>query len=132
MKKTATACILILLILSAAGTAFAKSLELKKRAADYSVEIKLDRNPPIVGDNEMEIYIKDARGEFLKGPGPAVNYYMLPMPRMAPMNYTIPAKPYKHYYRISMNFIMSGPWVIAIKIPADGRTRTIKFNIDVQ
>jgi len=126
-------CALILFfILAIGGAACAKNLELQKKSADYAVEIKLDRNPPIVGDNEMEVHIKDARGQFLPGLQPAVNYYMLPMPRMAPMNYTISAKPYKHYYRVSMNFIMSGPWVIAIKIPASGRTRTIKFNIDVQ
>lgn len=96
------------------------------------MEIKLDRNPPIVGDNEMEVVIKDARGQFLTGFNPTINYYMLPMPRMAPMNYTIPAKAHKNYYRVSMNFIMSGPWVIAIKIPAAGKMRTIKFNVDVQ
>ena len=125
-------CALILLILAAGGAACAKGLELQKKSADYAVEIRLDRNPPIVGDNEMEVYIKDARGQFLQGQSPSVNYYMLPMPRMAPMNYTVGTKPYKHYYRVSLNFIMSGPWVIAIKIPAPGRTRTIKFNIDVQ
>jgi len=133
MKRTVIGFALILcVILAVGGAACAGGLELQKRSTDYIVDIKLDRNPPIVGDNEMEVHIKDARGQFLPGLQPAVNYYMLPMPRMAPMNYTIPAKPYKHYYRVSMNFIMSGPWVIAVKIPAAGRPRTIKFNIDVQ
>ncbi|MRR15009.1 MAG: hypothetical protein EG826_00985 [Deltaproteobacteria bacterium] len=132
MKRTVIGFVLYFLILSAPGAVFAKELSLQKRSADYIVEIKLDRNPPIVGDNEMEVRISDARGQLLPGLQPAVNYYMLPMPRMAPMNYTIGAKPYKDYYRVSLNFIMTGPWVIAIKIPAAGKTRTIKFNIDVQ
>lgn len=132
MKRTVIGFALIFLILSAPGAVFAKELSLQKRSADYIVEIKLDRNPPIVGDNEMELYIRDARGQFLTGLRPAVNYYMLPMPRMAPMNYTLEAKSYKNYYRVSMNFIMTGPWVIAVKIPAAGRMRTLKFNIDVQ
>jgi len=122
----------LVLTLSIWSAAFAKGLELQRRSVQYIVEIRLDRNPPIVGDNEMEVYIKDVRGQILKGLNPVVNYYMLPMPRMAPMNYSIPAKPYKDYYRVSVNFIMSGPWVIAVKIPEDGKARTIKFNIDVQ
>jgi len=80
----------------------------------------------------MDVRIKDAGGMELRGLDISVNYYMLPMPRMAPMNYNIPAKPYRDQYRASMNFIMSGPWIIAVKIPVAGKTKTVKFNIDVQ
>ncbi len=132
MKKTIAGSILIFFIFSTLNIACAKSLELMSRSSEYTVEIKLDRNPPIVGDHLMEIKIKDIRGQVVSGQEIFVNYYMLPMPRMAPMNYTVPAKAQKNYYQASMNFIMSGPWVIAIKIPAAGKTRTIKFNIDVQ
>ena len=40
--------------------AFAKDLELRKKAGEYDVEIKIDRNPPVLGDNNMEIKIRDA------------------------------------------------------------------------
>ena len=61
-----------------------------------------------------------------------VNYYMPPMPRMAPMNYTTNAKLKGKTYKATMNLIMSGPWVIAVKISRDGKTTTAKFNIDAQ
>jgi hypothetical protein len=61
-----------------------------------------------------------------------VNYYMPPMPRMAPMNYTTDAKLKGKKYKATMNLIMSGPWVIAVKITLDGKTTTAKFNIDAQ
>jgi len=31
-----------------------------------------------------------------------------------------------------MNFIMSGPWIIAIKINRGGKIKTVKFNVDAQ
>jgi hypothetical protein len=134
MKKwIAGVVVIVVFLISTFGMAGARSLELKSKSADYLVEIKLDRNPPILGDNEMEMVIRDVKnGQVLKGLDVSVNYYMPPMPRMAPMNYTIPARVHKDVYRVKMNFIMSGPWVIGVKIPVGARKRTIKFNIDVQ
>ncbi len=57
---------------------------------------------------------------------------MPPMPRMAPMNYRISAKLKGEKYKATMNFVMAGPWIIAIKITLGGKTSTIKFNVDAQ
>jgi hypothetical protein len=54
------------------------------------------------------------------------------MPRMAPMNYLVDGKLKKEKYRATMNFIMSGPWIIVVKMTLSGKTSTVKFNIDVQ
>ena len=113
------------------GPACGKDLELKNKIGEYDVEIRLDRNPPIVGNNPIEIQIKDSRGQAITDAGVFINYYMPPMPRMAPMNYIIPAKADGTGYRATMNFIMSGPWVIAVKITSAGKTKTAKFHIDV-
>jgi len=57
---------------------------------------------------------------------------MPPMPRMVPMNYTTDAKLKGEKYKARMNFIMSGPWIIAIKIYRGEKVRTVKFNVDAQ
>ncbi len=132
MKKLIAGSVLLFLIFSSYEIVCAKSLELKKKTGEHIVEIKLERNPPITGDNKIEILIKNSQGEIIRDLAVLVNYYMLPMPRMAPMNYTVPAKFYKNDYRASLKFIMSGPWIIAVKMTRTGSTRTIKFNIDVQ
>jgi len=51
---------------------------------------------------------------------------------MAPMNYVTDAKLKGEKYRATMNFIMTGPWIIAIKISHAGRMSTAKFNVDAQ
>jgi len=124
--------IFVLTVLVLVPSAYSKDLELRKKAGEYDVEIRIDRNPPILGDNKIEIEIKDAAGSPTEDAAVLVNYYMPPMPRMAPMNYTTDAKPKGKKYRATMNLIMSGPWVIAVKITRNGKTTTAKFNIDAQ
>ena len=130
-KRNLSLFLILLLILSAAS-AGAKSYELKKRFGNYEAEVRMDRNPPSLGDNNIEIEIKDAGGNTITEAKVLVNYYMPPMPRMAPMNYITNAKLKGESYKATMNFIMSGPWIIAIKINHDGKISTAKFNVDAQ
>jgi hypothetical protein len=124
--------IFILASLVALSPSYSKDLELGKKAGEYHVEIRIDRNPPILGDNNIELEIKDAAGGQIEDADVRVNYYMPPMPRMPPMNYITSAKLKGKTYRATMNLIMTGSWVIAVKITRDGKTTTAKFNIDAQ
>jgi len=130
---TIKACLILILVsLMAVCSAHSKDLELSKKAGEYNVEIRIDRNPPILGDNNIEVEIEDAAGSQIEDAAVLVNYYMPPMPRMAPMNYITETKLKGKRYKATMNLIMSGPWVIAVKITRAGRTTTAKFNIDAQ
>ncbi len=124
--------IIFLIISISAGTAFAGSLTASKRAGAYLVGIEIDRNPPIIGDNNIEIDLRDTSGAIVSDAKVLVNYYMPPMPRMAPMNYRTAAPFRGGKYRMTMNLIMEGPWVIAVKVTLAGKTTTAKFHIDVR
>ena len=123
---------LILILFLTAGTALAKGYEIKRRVGDYEAEVRIDRSPPATGDNNIEIEIRDTGGNSVTDAKVLVNYYMPPMPRMAPMNYITDAKLKGEKYKATMNFIMSGPWIIAVKINHGGKTSTAKFNVDAQ
>ena len=111
----------------------AKNYEASKKAGDYQVEIVIDRNPPVaIGTNNLEIEIKDRTGKTVTDAQVIVNYYMPPMPRMAPMNYRTEAKMKKGKYYATMKFIMAGPWYIAVIIHRGGKTSTTKINVDAQ
>ena len=129
MKKAAILTFIIFFV--AAGMAYSRGLEVKKKAGEYEVEIKIDKNPPIVGDNYIEVEIKNA-GKLVTDAKVLVNYYMPPMPRMAPMNYRVDAKLKKEKYQATMNFIMAGPWYIAIIINHEGKVTKTKLNVDAQ
>jgi hypothetical protein len=121
----------LLILCFLTGTSEAASLVDSKKTGEYHVGIQIDRNPPIIGVNNLEVEIRGADGAAVTDAKVLVNYYMPPMPRMAPMNYKIDA-PFKgDRYRAKMNFIMEGPWYIAVKINRSGKTTTAKFNVNV-
>jgi hypothetical protein len=115
-----------------ASLAAARDLELRKTAGDYSVLVRIDRNPPVVGTNRIEVEIEDAAGARVTDAKVLINYYMPPMPRMAPMNYKVEAALKDGKYREKMKLIMAGPWIIAVKITRSGKTTTAKFSIDAR
>jgi hypothetical protein len=121
-----------LVVLLIVGVAHAREYQASKRVGALQAEIRVDRNPPIVGDNRIEIGIRDQDGKSVTDATVLVNYYMPPMPRMAPMNYTTDAELRGDRYKATMNFIMSGPWIIAGKINHGGKMTTAKFNVDAQ
>ena len=121
-----------LVLLVCAGIAFAKDYEVNKKAGDYSVNAKIDKNPPVVGDNNISVEIKDASGKHVTDAKVIVDYSMPAMPGMPAMNYKTDAALKGNEYKATMNLSMSGPWNIAIKISRAGKTSTVKFSIDAR
>ena len=111
----------------------ARDLEVTKRVGDYKVEIVIDHNPPLaIGENRIEVAIEDKDGKKVLDARVLVNYFMPPMPRMAPMNYRTEARVVKGKYQATMKFIMAGPWHIAILIERGGKTTAVRINVDAQ
>jgi len=129
MKKTLVFTVILLLV---AGIAFAKDYEVKKKAGQYDVEVKIDKNPPVVGDNNVSIEIKDETGKYVTDAKVKVDYSMPAMPGMPAMNYKADAELKGDEYKAKMNLSMSGSWNIAVKIARAGKTSTMKFTVDAK
>ena len=114
------------------GLAFAKDYELTKKAGDYNVQIKIDKNPPVTGINKMSVAIKDVKGIAVTDATVAIDYGMPAMPGMGAMNYKTNAIVKGDSYLATINFSMSGPSFINIKITRSGKTQTVKMNVDVK
>ena len=123
--------ILFAILLVTAAPAHTRGYEAKKNVGGYEVVFRIDRNPPVLGDNQIEVEIKDAAGRPVTDAEVLINYYMPPMPRMAPMNYKVGAKLNGEGYRAKMVLIMSGPWAIVTKITHQGKRYTLKVSVDV-
>ncbi|MCX5848507.1 MAG: FixH family protein [Deltaproteobacteria bacterium] len=128
MKRFATALIILLL---AVGLVYAKDYMVMKKAGSYTVEVKLDKNPPITGQNKMEISIKDDKGGNVTDAAVVVDYSMPAMPGMPAMNYKTKAELSGSRYLANVNFSMSGAWAVNIKITRAGKTQSVKLNVDV-
>lgn len=129
MKKFA---IIGLVLLLAAGAAYAKGYEVKKKAGEYDVIVTIDRNPPITGDNNVSVVVKDASGSIVKDAQVKVEYSMPAMPGMPPMNYKTEAVLKGDDYKATLGLSMSGSWNISVKIIRAGKTATMKFTVDAR
>jgi nitrogen fixation protein FixH len=114
------------------GVAAAKDYEVKKKAGTFEVEVRIDRNPPVVGDNHVSVEIRDAAGKDVTDAKVLVDYSMPAMQGMPRMNYKADAELKGNIYKADMNLSMSGPWNIAIKITREGKTSTMKFTVDAK
>jgi len=129
MKRLVLAAMSVLLV---AGTAMAKDYEVTKKAGDYTVAVKMDRNPPITGDNNLSVAIKDASGAEVKDAKVAVEYSMAAMPGMPAVRVKTDTELKGSEYKAKLNFSMAGGWSIATRITRGGKTAQAKFSVDVR
>jgi len=122
----------LFLVICLVGIVGAKEYELDKKAGEYGVLIKIDRNPPIAGKNNVEISITDASGKAVTDAKVALSYSMPPMAGMAPMNYKADAELKGNTYRVTVNYSMAGSWNNDIRITRAGKTASVKFTIDAK
>jgi len=119
-----------------AGIAYAKEFKVKKAEGIYDVEARIDNNPPVVGNNNISVEIRDKSGRYITDAKVAVEYSMPAMPGMPGMRYKTAAALSGNIYKAVMNFSMAGSWNIEVKIKEDGetgetgKTRTVKFSVD--
>jgi hypothetical protein len=127
MKKFVSVALILLL---SAGLVYAKAYEVNKKAGDYSVSIKMDKNPPSVGINNMEIAVTDKTGKPVKDAKVLVDYGMAAMPGMPAMAYKADTMIHGDQYHAALNISMKGPWYVNIKITTQGKTVSTKFTLD--
>ena len=121
-----------LIVSFALGVAGAKDLQLEKKAGDLDVKVNLKHNPPVVGNNDMTVELKDSSGKAVTDAKVVVNYSMPAMPGMPPMNYKADAMLHGDKYHARMNLSMAGPWNIEVRVTKGGKTASAKFNVDAK
>lgn len=129
MKKAIWVMMIVLLV---AGAAWAKDFTLTKKAGDLTADIRIDKNPPVVGNNNLSLIIKDGSGKEVKDAKVSVDYGMAAMPGMPAMNYKTSAMLHGNIYHAVMNLSMSGSWNVTVKINRQGKAVSTKFSIDAR
>ncbi|MBA4422157.1 MAG: hypothetical protein C0390_03515 [Syntrophus sp. (in: bacteria)] len=129
MKKLVLAVMAVFLV---AGTAVAKDYEVTKKAGDFTVVVKIDKNPPITGDNNLSVAIKDAAGAEVKDAKVAVEYTMAAMPGMPAVKVKTDTELKGSEYKAKINFSMAGGWGISIRITRGDKTVQAKLSVDVR
>ena len=131
-SSTIRLAFLLLMMVVTSSISLARDFTARKKIGGYTVDIAINRNPPIVAKNELRVEIKDPYGKPVSELKVMVNYYMPPMPGMAPMNYTVQASPKADRYLVIMDLIMTGPWNIVVKTNVADKRLSAAFPIDVR
>ena len=113
-------------------TVAAKDYEVSKKAGDLTVVIKIDKNPPVAGKNNIEIAITDTSGKVVTDAKIVVAYSMPPMPGMAPMNYKTDTELKGNVYKAQINYSMAGSWNNEVRITRSGKTVSTRFTVDAK
>jgi len=130
--KRVTLLFTMIALLVLCGSVYAKDYEISKKAGDFAVQVNIDKNPPVTGNNNMTVGIKDAAGKDVTDATVAIDYGMPAMPGMPAMNYKTDTTLKGKRYVATLNFSMSGPWSVAVKITRGGKTQSVKLNVDVK
>jgi len=124
--------LVVLLVVLVAGTVFAKESSVQKKAGDYSVEIKMDKESPVVGSNNVEIVIKDKAGKVVTDAKVLVTASMPSMPGMPAMENKADAKLDGGKYKAKIDLSMGGSWNMSVRITQGGKTATAKWTVDAR
>lgn len=122
----------VLLSLLVAGTALAGENVVRKKAADYAVEIRMDKNPPVVGTNRVEIVVTDKDGKAVTDAKVLLIASMPAMPGMPAMENKADAKWDGGRYKAKIELSMSGSWSMSLRITQGGKTATAKWTVDAR
>jgi hypothetical protein len=124
--------LVVLLVVLVAGTTFAKEYAVQKKAGDYSVEIKMDKDPPVVGSNNVGIVIKDKAGKAVTDATVVVTASMPSMPGMPALDNKSDAKLDGGKYKAKIDLPSGGSWNMSVRITQGGKTATAKWTVDAR
>ena len=108
-----------------------KEYKAQGMAADYLVDIKMDKGPPVVGANNIEIVVTDKGGKAVTDAKVLVTVSMPAMPGMPAVENKAEAKPDDGKYKAKIDLSKGGSWNMFVRIVQGGKTSTAKFTVDV-
>jgi hypothetical protein len=121
-----------LIVIMTVSVVYARDYEVNKKAGDLNVVIRIDKNPPVAGTNNVEVGITDASGKAITDAKVVLAYSMPAMTGMPPMNYKVDAVPAGNVYKARVNYSMSGSWNNEVRITHGGKTVSARFTIDAR
>lgn len=115
-----------------AGVALAKEYTVQKKAGDYTVDITMDKNPPVTGTNAVEVAVTDKAGKAVTDAKVQVTASMPAMPGMPAADYKAEAKLEGSKYKAKIDLTMGGSWNMSVRVTKGGKTATAKFTVDAR
>jgi hypothetical protein len=132
MKKWLWVAVAVAGMVFMTGAAFAKEYTVQKKAGDYTVDISMEKNPPVVGANNVVIAVTDKDGKGVTDAKVLLTASMPAMPGMPAAENKAEAKAEGGKYKAKIDLSMGGSWNMSVRITQGGKTATAKFTVDAR
>jgi nitrogen fixation protein FixH len=96
------------------------------------MDIAVDKNPPVVGNNVITIKITDPAGRPVTDAKVRVEYGMPAMQGMPAMDYHADAVLNGQAYRAKVELPMGGSWNTVVKMKRGNKVLAAEFNLETQ
>jgi hypothetical protein len=121
-----------LFLILAVDPPYAAGYEVKKEVGGYIVVMKIDRNPPIAGENNVSIEVIDAKTRCFCHANVAIEYSRPAMQGTPALRYTANTELKRGRHMGQLSLSMAGFWNIAVKITTGDKAWTTNFVLDVE
>ena len=132
MKWSWLMMFLAVLVALASGMAFAKERPVQKKAKDLSVEIQMEKDPPVVGMNRVEIVVTDDDGMAVKDAKVILGAFMAAMPGTQMVRSMAVAKWEGGKYRAKIELPVRGTWELSVQIIQGGNTTAAQWTVNAR
>lgn len=106
--------------------------QVTKLAGPYTVNLQIDHNPPIAGQNNVTVNIKDQSNKDVTDAKVFVKYDMPAMPGMPAMSHQANTTLQGKNYVGVIDLMMSGSWTVSVNVNRAGQTETARFSVDAR
>ena len=133
MKRTLSMFVLSIVLLASAFIARAGDFELKGKAGEYNIDVRIDRNPPGRGHNGINVMVTDRASRPVTDAEVEIEYLMPSLRGRPPMmDYKTKAQPAGGKYHADLNLSMAGEWRVIVKVARGGKGETVGFTFVVE
>ncbi len=133
MKRKSIAFVLSAMFIAFAFIARAGNFELKGKAGEYNIEVRMDRNPPGRGHNGVDVTVTDASSRPVTDAEVEIEYLMPSLRGRPPMmDYSTRARLVGNKYHADLNLTMAGEWRVLVKIARGGKGEIMGFTFVVE
>jgi hypothetical protein len=131
-KKALCVFLIVTFIAISTLSAWAEGFELKGNTGKYSVDVKLGQTPPVNGDNDISISVKDEASKPVTDARVDVEYLMPTYGGRPPMmDYKTTTEFRDGAYRGRLNLPMAGEWRVMVRIVRGGEGEMVGFTFVV-
>ena len=124
--------IAVLVLLFGFHISQAGAYEVRKKAGEFTITVKIKNNPPCACHNRVIIDITDSHGHPIRDAKVTLEYSRPAIHEIPTLKYRADTQQERGRYIGIITLSMAGPWNVEVRITRGDKTLTTHFTVDVE